>query len=71
MAFPDYEEFIAALNAHGVRYLIVGAHAVAYHAHLRATKDLDISPSPWKSSAKPRDGLFTNLSRNPKLSFEL
>ena len=28
----DYEEFIAALNDHGVRYLIVGAHAVAYHA---------------------------------------
>ena len=41
MAFPDYEEFIAALNARGVRYLIVGDHAVAYHAHPRATKDLD------------------------------
>ena len=42
MQFPDYEEFIAALNSHGVRYLIVGAHAVAYHARPRATKDLDI-----------------------------
>jgi len=42
MASQDYEEFIAALNDHGVRYLIVGAHAVAFHARPRATKDLDI-----------------------------
>ena len=25
MPSQDYEEFIAALNAHGVRYLVVGA----------------------------------------------
>jgi hypothetical protein len=42
MPSHDYEEFIAALNAHGMRYLVVGAHAVAYHARPHATKDLDI-----------------------------
>ena len=42
MPLQDYEEFIAALNAHGVRYLVIGAHAVAFHARPRATKDLDI-----------------------------
>jgi hypothetical protein len=42
VASRDYEEFIAALNAHGVRYLIVGAHAVALHARPRATLDLDV-----------------------------
>lgn len=42
MAYPDFEEFIAELNAHGVRYLIVGAHALAHHARPRATKDLDV-----------------------------
>src|SRR5579859_1458336 len=48
MKYPDFEEFIAALNARGVRYLVVGAHAVAYHARPRATKDLDalVDPSP-------------------------
>ena len=48
MQFRDYEEFIAALNGRNVRYLIVGAHAVALHARPRATKDLDIliEPSP-------------------------
>lgn len=42
MEFPDFEEFIASLNAHRVRYLIVGAYAVCFHARPRATKDIDI-----------------------------
>lgn len=52
MASRDYEEFVAALNAHGVRYLIVGAHAVAYHAQPRATKDLDILFDPAPANAR-------------------
>ena len=42
MLYPDFEEFIASLNAHGVKYLIVGGHAFAFHAKPRATKDLDV-----------------------------
>jgi len=30
------------LNAHRVKYLVIGAYAVAIHAQPRATKDLDI-----------------------------
>lgn len=52
MPSPDYEEFIAALNAHGVRYLVVGAHAVAFHARPRATKDLDILLEPSPENAR-------------------
>jgi len=52
MAFRDYEEFIAALNAHGVRYLVIGAHAVALHARPRATKDLDILIEPTRPNAQ-------------------
>src|SRR3990172_4653210 len=52
MAYRDYEEFIAALNAHGVRYLVVGAHAVAFHARPRATKDLDILLEPNPANAR-------------------
>jgi hypothetical protein len=40
--FPDFEEFIASLNAHRVRYLVVGAYAVGFHARPRATKDIDV-----------------------------
>ena len=52
MEFRDYEEFIAALNARGARYLIIGAHAVAFHARPRATGDLDILLDPAQRNAR-------------------
>ncbi|MBI2149058.1 MAG: hypothetical protein HYU27_00435 [Acidobacteria bacterium] len=52
MQYRDYEEFIAALNDQGARYLIVGAHAVAYHARPRATKDFDILVDPTPINAR-------------------
>jgi len=52
MPSRDYEEFIAALNDHGVRYLLIGAHAVAFHARPRATKDLDILLDPATANAQ-------------------
>jgi predicted nucleotidyltransferase len=44
----DLREFIALLNSHGVEYVIVGAHSLAFHGRPRYTGDLDIllSPSP-------------------------
>jgi hypothetical protein len=38
----DQRDLLAAFNAHGVRYLIVGAHAVGVHSEPRGTKDLDV-----------------------------
>ena len=35
-----------------MRYLIVGAHAVAFHARPRATKDLDILLEPTPENAR-------------------
>jgi len=40
--YPDFKELLFALNAHSVKYLVVGAYAVSIHAQPRATKDLDI-----------------------------
>ena len=40
--YPDFKELLSVLNAHHVKYLIVGAYAVSIHAQPRATKDLDI-----------------------------
>ncbi len=70
MAFRDYEEFIAAFNARRVRYLLIDAHAVAYYARPRATKDLDIliDPSPGntrKALAGISDFLGTDLGYGP------
>jgi Nucleotidyltransferase of unknown function (DUF6036) len=38
----DFKELLSILNAHRVKYLVVGAYAVAIYAQPRATKDLDI-----------------------------
>lgn len=52
MRYRDFEEFLASCNAHGVRYLVVGAHAVAFHARPRATKDLDVYVDPTAENAE-------------------
>lgn len=38
---PDWSEFLRLLNSHKVEFLIVGAHALAFHGHPRMTGDLD------------------------------
>jgi hypothetical protein len=38
----DLIELLAALNAAGADYLLVGAYALAFHGYPRATKDADI-----------------------------
>ena len=38
----DLREFIELLNAHKVRFVIVGAFAVAYHGYFRYTSDIDL-----------------------------
>lgn len=52
MVYPDFEEFIASLNAHKVRYLVIGGYALAYHAEPRATKDIDIWIESTPANAK-------------------
>lgn len=49
---PDFRDLLAEFNAHGVEFIVVGAHAVAAHGHVRATNDLDvwIRPDPENAS---------------------
>lgn len=37
----DFKEFIALLNEHKVKYLIIGGYAVNFHGYPRYTKDID------------------------------
>lgn len=39
---PDFCDLLAEFNEHEVDYIVVGAHALAAHGHIRATKDLDV-----------------------------
>lgn len=48
----DFRELLSEFNAQGVEYLVVGAHALAAHGHVRATKDLDVWVRP-----DPENGL--------------
>ncbi len=50
--FPDFKDLLFALNAHKVKYLVVGGQAVIHHAQPRATKDLDILIQP-----APKNGM--------------
>lgn len=48
---PDFRDLLAAFNARGVEFLIVGAHALAAHGLVRATKDLDVWVRPDRANA--------------------
>ncbi len=39
---PDFRDFLEALNAHDVRYLLVGGYAVILYGYARTTGDMDI-----------------------------
>ncbi len=48
----DWNEFIGLLFAHRVRFLIVGAHALAASGRPRATQDLDVWVEPSLENAE-------------------
>jgi predicted nucleotidyltransferase len=38
----DFRDFLKSLNDHGVEYLLIGGHAVAYYGYVRPTQDMDV-----------------------------
>jgi hypothetical protein len=38
----DFEELLALLEKHKVKYMVVGGYAVAFHGYPRFTKDIDV-----------------------------
>ena len=40
--YPDFRDFLTALNNNKVKYLLVGGYAVIFHGHSRNTGDMDI-----------------------------
>ena len=59
MLSKDFKEFIELLNAHNVRYLVVGGYAVAFHGYPRYTKNLDV----WiERSAQNADNVMKALN---------
>jgi hypothetical protein len=48
----DFQELLAALHEAGVRFIVVGAHAMAVHGVPRATGDLDVWIAPDAANAE-------------------
>ena len=38
----DFRDFLKSLNDHGVEYLLIGGHAVAFHGYVRPTQGMDV-----------------------------
>ncbi|MFW6012296.1 MAG: nucleotidyltransferase [bacterium] len=79
---PDFRDLLAEFNAHGVEFLVVGAHALAAHGLVRATKDLDVWVRPDPSNARrviaalasfgaPLHDLTVNDLSQPGLIFQI
>lgn len=49
---PDFDEFCALLTAREVEFVVVGAHALAFHGSPRFTGDLDILIRPTADNAQ-------------------
>jgi uncharacterized nucleotidyltransferase DUF6036 len=54
----DLREFIELLNSNKVEYLVVGAHALAFHGHPRYTGDIDILVNTSEKNARKIEGVI-------------
>jgi len=48
---PDFVDLLRAFADHEVESIVIGAHALAAHGHVRATKDLDVWIRPSSENA--------------------
>ena len=48
---PHFVEILKAFRDEGVEHLVIGAHALAAHGHVRATLDIDIWVKPTEVNA--------------------
>ncbi len=47
----DWKEFLSALLSENTKFLLIGAHALAFHVEARLTEDLDVFVEPSAENA--------------------
>jgi hypothetical protein len=57
----DWTEFLSALIARRVRFVLVGGHAVAGHGEPRLTEDLDVFAEPSAANARRLRGALVDF----------
>ena len=50
--FDDFRDILVELHNAGARFVVLSGHAVAFHGHPRATKDLDVLVEANSNNAK-------------------
>jgi hypothetical protein len=63
----DFKDLLSSFIGADVRFMVVGAYALAYHGHVRATKDLESgssAPPPTRpASGQPSPTLAQHSKR--------
>lgn len=78
----DFSDLLAEFNAHKVDFLVVGAHALAAHGHVRATEDRGLWIRPTRENGQkviaalvafgaPRHDLTVDDLSTPGLIFQI
>ncbi len=57
----DTETLLRSLNAHSVRYVVIGATAFPIHGYARATLDIDILIEPTEDNARRTHAALTAM----------
>jgi len=57
MLNEDYRDMLHALSTEKVRFILVGAYALAAHGYPRATMDIDICVMPSPQNAEALESL--------------
>jgi hypothetical protein len=50
--YDDFRDILVELHDAGAAFVVLGGHAVAFHGHPRATKDLDVLVRPDRNNAQ-------------------
>ena len=58
----DIEGILEALVEAGVEFLVIGGVAVGFHGYVRATKDVDVVPSPDPENLQRLAGVLEHLN---------
>jgi hypothetical protein len=57
----DIRGILEALVGEGVEFLLIGGVAVGFHGYVRATKDVDVVPSPDPANLERLAGVLRQL----------
>ena len=61
----DTDSLLRSLNAHKVRYVVIGATAFPVHGYARATRDIDVFIDPTHTNPNPENSGTAKSPRTP------